>query len=233
MARDYSKGKIYCIKVNTEEEYLPYVGSTTKQYLSQRIEKHRGNYKQWKKGKGNFISSYILFDKYGVENCYIELLELYPCKCSEELRKKERFWFDKMNCCNKLKPFISKEENVEYDKIRKIEYNKLNPEKSKEYYVTHKEEILEKAKIYYETHKEQITEKDKIYYDKHKELILEKKKEYHQKNKEKISIQRKETYECQCGSICRKHEKARHEKSKKHQKYLTTISTHATITESS
>jgi len=190
MARDYSKGKVYCIKVNTEEEYLPYIGSTTKQYLSQRMDKHRNSFKQWKNNRRIFMSSFNLFQNYGIENCYIELLELFPCSCNEELRKKEREWFDKINCVNIKKPFISNEEIVEYHKIRNIEYNKLHPERNKKYYEKYKKQILEK-------------------------------------NKEK--------YECQCGSICRIAEKSTHEKTKKHQYYLSTIGTlcSTTVTETS
>ena len=178
MARNYQQAKIYCIKVNTDDMYLPYVGSSCKRLLSQRMNQHRQHFKQWKNGKYHFVSSFTLFEKFGIENCYIELIELFPCNCNDELRKKEREHIDKIECVNIIKkPFRTMEEKIEDDKICK--------------------------------------------------------RKYEEKSKEKISIQRKETCECPCGSICRKHEKARHEKSKKHQKYLTTISTHATITESS
>jgi hypothetical protein len=189
MARDYSKGKVYMIR-SKDEDCVPYVGSTTKQYLSQRIEKHHSNYKNWKKNGKGFMSSFTLFEKYEFKNCYIELLELCPCKSIEELLKKEREWFDKLNCVNIVKPFISKEEMVEYFKI---------------YQQEHKEQIAEKAKIYQQEHKEQIAEK------------------------------MKEKYECPCGSICRKSDKARHERSLKHQDYLSTIGTlcSTTVTETS
>ena len=160
MARDYSKGKIYKIMVNTEEEYLPYVGSTTKQYLSQRMDFHRKSYKNWKKGN-SFTSSFTLFEKFGIENCFIELLELCPCSCSEELRKKEREWFDKLECCNQIKPLRLEEEKKEYHK----EYRKDNREElnqyQKEYYEENKEQIAEYYKEYYEANKEQIAEKKK------------------------------------------------------------------------
>ena len=56
----------------------------------------------------------------------------------------------------------------------------------------------------------------KEYYEANKEKILEKKKEHYEANKEKIS----EKYTCDCGSIIQKQEKSRHEKSKKHLKFL-------------
>jgi hypothetical protein len=61
MARDYQQAKIYCIKVNTEEEYLPYVGSSCKRLLSQRMNQHRQDFDKWKKGKYGFLSSFTCF----------------------------------------------------------------------------------------------------------------------------------------------------------------------------
>ena len=68
---NYENGKIYKI-----ESYLGdkiYIGSTSKQYLSQRMDTHRSNYKKWKKGKASSITSFQIFEKYGIENCSIVL----------------------------------------------------------------------------------------------------------------------------------------------------------------
>jgi hypothetical protein len=204
-SKDYSKGKVYMIR-SKDEDCVPYVGSTTKQYLSQRMDKHRSGYKQWKKNpeKYDFLSSFTLFEKFGIQNCFIELIELFPCKCNDELRKKEREWFNKLNCVNIDRPFVTKEESLE--RIKKWIQN--NPEKRKE-----------TQKIYTQIHKEEYKE----YVENHKEHIAEYKSNYYQKNKEEISEKGKETYECPCGSICRKVAKARHERSKKHQEYLTKL----------
>jgi len=205
---DYSKGKIYKIVVNTEEEYKPYVGSTC-QELSQRMTDHRSSHKNWKEGKIKVkIASYDLFDKFGIENCQIILLEEYPCDSKMKLLQKEREWFDKIECCNKKKPFISKEEIIE---------------QMKEYYEDHKEEILEQRKIYREEHKEQITEYKKEWYETNKEEIAEQRKEYRQANKEQITEKGKEKFECDCGSICRKSDKAKHKRSFKHQNFLSSL----------
>jgi len=192
MAKDYQQAKIYCIKVNTDNEYLPYVGSSCKRLLSQRMNQHRDDYKKWKNGKYGFLSSFTLFEKYGVQNCYIELIESFPCNTSDELRKKEREHIEKQKCVNIVKkPFRTIEEEIIYKK----NWNKNNNSYVEKYQKEHKEEITEYKSNYY------------------------------QKNKEEISEKGKETYECPCGSICRKVAKARHERSIKHQKYLTTIGT--------
>ena len=78
---DYQQSKIYKI-VDLNEEMV-YVGSTTAS-LSKRMAGHRGDYK-----KKNYVSSHDIFDKYGIENCKILLLENYPCSNREELHKRE------------------------------------------------------------------------------------------------------------------------------------------------
>ena len=71
--KDYSKGKIYKIEPICEhDEEEIYIGSTTKDYLSQRMVKHKSTYQQWKKGQQPYmVSIYKLFDKYGFKNCNI------------------------------------------------------------------------------------------------------------------------------------------------------------------
>ena len=223
--RDYSKGKIYKIVVDTEEIYLPYVGSTI-QGLAERMGGHRRNYKKWKNG-GRKCSSFDLFDKFGIENCKIILLEEFSCENISQLLMQERKWFDKMECCNQNKPFISKEEITEYQKEYQKEYRdehkKEFVEYFKIYYDTHKEQIAEQQKIYRDEHKEIIAKKDKIYYEQHKEQILEKVKIYQQKHKEQIAEKAKEKFECPCKSICRLSNKSQHERTKKHQNYLSSL----------
>jgi hypothetical protein len=95
----YQNGKVYKIEPLNGEEGDIYVGSTAKQYLSQRMTKHRELYKLWKKGKGGAnMSSYHLFDKYGIENCSIMLLETYPCNSKDELRGREGFHMRNLEC---------------------------------------------------------------------------------------------------------------------------------------
>ena len=54
------------------------------------------------------------------------------------------------------------------------------------------------------------------YYIKNKDKILE-------KNKERKYIKSKEKYNCDCGSILRKVDKKRHERTKKHQNYILSL----------
>jgi mRNA degradation ribonuclease J1/J2 len=219
---DYSKGKIYKIVVDTEEQYKPYVGSSC-QELSQRMTDHRENYKAWKKNKQTCCNSYDLFDRFGVENCKIILLEEYSCDSRMKLLMKEREWFDKMECCNKCRPYISKEERINYNKELCNQNMEQIIKYKKEWYESNKEHVSERGKIYRDEHKEELAEKKKEYAQINKEKIAEKAKEWREANKEQIAEKGKEKFECNCGSICRLSDKSRHERSLKHQEYLSSL----------
>ena len=86
----YNQSKIYKIEPITEhEEHEIYIGSTTKKYLSQRLQQHKSSYKKYLIDSINKYSIYDLFNKYGVENFNIYLLENYNCNDINELRAKE------------------------------------------------------------------------------------------------------------------------------------------------
>jgi len=159
MTRNYSKGKIYKIVADTEEEYAPYIGSTTKEYLSQRLAFHRYSYNYWKKYGKSKIHSFDLFERFGVEKCSIILIEKYPCDSRDQLISRERYWFDNIKNCNKIRPKITGDEEKEWDKkyylkqlendseFNKKKYEKtvmLNPNDNKERYQKRREKVLEK-----------------------------------------------------------------------------------------
>jgi ribosome-interacting GTPase 1 len=214
---NYSKGKIYKIVANTDEEYKPYVGSSC-QTLCQRMAEHRCKYKNWKKGEKNY-SSFDLFDKFGIENCKIILLEEYPCDSIIQLLQKEREWFEKIECCNKRIPIRSMEEKEQFAERMKIQYEankeiisekrkiqykankEIISEKQKIYRNQNKEIIAERMKIYRNQNKEIIAEKKKIQYEANKEIIAEKRKIQYEANKEIIAEKKKEIFTCFCGSI--------------------------------
>ena len=113
--------------------------------------------------------------------------------------------------------FIDDEKYKSYLLNNKLKKNKEQLEKKKKYNEANKEKISEKKKKYNEANKEKISEKRKEYNEANKEKISEKKKKYNEANKEKISEKRKEKVRCECGSILRKSDMSRHQKSKKHQ----------------
>ena len=155
---DYSKTKIYKIESHLGDKI--YVGSTAKHYLSQRFQQHKNDYKKWKQTNVKKITSFDVFDLYGIDNCKIVLIEDYPCTSKDQKNAKEGHYIKELNCVNKVIPGRTK----------------------KEYYEDNKKQIKE----YYEDNKKQIIEYQKEYRQDNKDIIAERKKEYRQDNKEKI-----------------------------------------------
>jgi uncharacterized protein YeaO (DUF488 family) len=181
----YENGKIYKIVDNTNDNI--YIGSTCKK-LCQRIASHRSAYKIFLKGKATYTTSFEIL-KNG--NYDIILIENYPCKSKEELNKRERYYIETINCCNKIIPTRTMKE-----------WNEDNKDKMKEYY-------REYQKEYHKENKEKLLEYQKDYLKENKEQILE----YQRKH-------RKEKINCICGSSICKGDKAKHEKTKKHTDYI-------------
>lgn len=159
MTNIYSNSKIYKIEpICDHEENEIYIGSTTKKYLSQRMNNHRHNYKAWKNNTGFKTSSFILFDKYGVDNCKIYLLETVNVNSRDELRAIEGNYIKTLPCINRcvagrtqfesMREFILSNPNYfqEYSKkYREVNSDKIKINK-KEYYKTNRNLILIKQK---------------------------------------------------------------------------------------
>jgi hypothetical protein len=162
----YQNGKIYKIEALNGEEGDIYIGSTTQPYLSSRMNQHRCFYT---KNKNNCKSS-LLFDKYGVENCNIILIESINAKNKMELHQREAHYIKTLKCVNKAIPLRTdseyRKDNRDSINFKKNEYRKKNKEennnKDMQYYFENKEIILEKRKKRYETNKEAILEKAKL-----------------------------------------------------------------------
>jgi vacuolar-type H+-ATPase subunit H len=185
---NYSNGKIYKIYPITGEDEC-YIGSTTTP-LCNRYAEHKKRY------NNDTIreNSKILFNKYGIENCKIELLELCPCDTKEQLHAREAYHIRNNNCVNKNIPNRTR----------------------KEYREDNKETIAKRKKTYREDNKEVIAEKRKQYRDNNKEIIAKRRKKYREANKKTISEKGKITVKCICGSEVRKDNLARHKKTKHH-----------------
>ena len=176
---DYSLGKIYMVypRVENVEEGDVYYGSTT-QSLSRRMAEHRG--------KSNCK---FLFDKYGVKNCFIELIEEYPCGSKEELCKKEGEHIRANKCINK---------NIAGRTIK---------EWQKEHYIENRDKIREQYKEYYIENSDKILEQKKEYRIKNRDKLKEKRIE----NSDKIKEQYKQKARCprcnkeMCKYVIRRH----------------------------
>lgn len=137
-------GRVYKITSCKGDEI--YVGSTT-QILSQRFYEHKYEYTSKRRGKKN--SNWDLFDKYGVENCKIELIKEYEVVDRQHLDAYEQLWISKLKCINYKNSF-----EIPYLWDRK---------KKKEYTEKHKERITEYQKEYKKTHRQENIEYQKEY----------------------------------------------------------------------
>jgi len=226
---NYNNGKIY--KIESSLGNMVYYGSTTKQYLSQRMTTHRSDYNKWLNGKHGLVMAFKLFEEYGIENCKIILVENCPCESKDELSSKEAYYIRNFECVNKNVPgrtgkqyrednkdkiaeYTKEYREVNKDKIK--EYREVNKDKIKEYYEDNKNKILEYAKEYREVNKDKM----KQYREDNKDKIAEYAKEYREVNKERISERDKIKHTCICGSCIRKSDKSKHERTKKHIKFL-------------
>ena len=120
----FNEGKIYQIIDHTGEN-KPYVGSTI-QRLKKRLNGHE---RDSMNPVVNCASKPLILNN----NYEIQLIENFPCNSFIELRQREQYHMDNMECCNKSRAYTSKEQVAE---------NK------KKYYDTNKDELLEKKRTY-------------------------------------------------------------------------------------
>jgi hypothetical protein len=194
---NYTNGKVYKIEPTCEmlDEGDIYIGSTTKMYLSQRMDSHRTQYKQWKKGSktSKKIYSFNVFDKYGLENCKITLLEICSCNSKDELLSRESHYIKTLKCVNKNIPLRTNSEWIEDNKERylntKLIYRETNREEISARGKKRREEdtYKTKRKIYLENNKDKIAEQKKLYQIANKVKIAEYRKLYDEKKREKIN----------------------------------------------
>ena len=164
---NYVNGKIYKIESTLGDKI--YIGSTTKAQLSMRMSKHRSQYNSWKAGKDCNMTSFQIFEEYGLENCKIVLLENCPCETKDQLSAREAHYIKTLTCVNKNIPLRT----------------------HKEYREDNREVRLVKKKKYYEANKEVILEKSKEYHKANKEAISAYKKKWSEANRDKINEQKR------------------------------------------
>lgn len=91
------------------------------------------------------MRSFILFERFGINNCKIELVEEFSCKSKEQLSQREGFYIKNVDCINRNIPLQTRNE----------------------YYKRNKTKLDNYTQIYREMHKEQVNE------NKNKEVICE------------------------------------------------------------
>jgi hypothetical protein len=153
---NYQNGKIYTIRSHLTDEI--YIGSTANS-LSKRLNDHKSNFKYWKTGKRDYITSFKIIE-FG--DAYIELLENYACADKNELNRREGELIRSTDCVNKF----------------------IAGRTQKEYYVDNKETILAQKKQYHQDNRDTILAQKKQYQQDNKEKYLAYQKQHYEKNKE-------------------------------------------------
>lgn len=160
---DYQNGKIYQI---VGPDGSKYIGSTT-QDIKKRLIAHKSRYKSWKDGKYKYmITCFKLFEEFGVENCKVELFELYPCETKNELETREGEIIKSIDCVNKVVAGRNKG-------IWREENNEMLKEYWKQYYTDNIDKYRQRNKRQHENNKEYNKERHRKYYEKNKEKINE------------------------------------------------------------
>ncbi len=154
---NYQNGKIY--KIEDVGGNMCYIGSTTKEHLAQRMAEHQKGFRPWQKtGNGGNYTAFRFFEKYGVENCIIILVILYPCNSKDELTKQEAQYIRNTHCINTVIPDRTA---AEYGAM----YYQENKEELDKYKMEHRAQNLDAILL-----------RDRNYYHKNKETIKEKKR---------------------------------------------------------
>ena len=141
--KDYSQGKIYCIRNSISDDI--YIGSTC-QSLSQRMAQHRLD-KRREKHQNRSI--YKLMNEVDDDNVfYIELVEDYPCENHYQLRKRGG------ELKREMKPTLNKQIECRTAKEYQTTYREYFNQYKKKYYIENKEYLNECNRQNYEKNRE-------------------------------------------------------------------------------
>ena len=186
MAQDFSKGKIY--KITNDYNDDVYIGSTC-DTLVKRFSAHKSaaNVKE----KQN-VPLYKLMKEIGTERFCIYLIEDYPCTNKYELRQQEGYHIRELATLNKKIEGRDKKEYYNDNAEKIVEYQK-------QYRIDNAEKIAAKKKQYHIDNTEKIQQYQKQYHKQYKidnaEKIAAQQKQYQIDNAEKIAARKKEAYQ--------------------------------------
>ena len=88
-----------------------------------------------------------IFQKYGIENVKIILIQNYPCESKKELEAEEAKYIRNHKCVNRIIPGRCKQEYCEDNKEKLKEYRETNKERKQEYDKTYRKENYEAIKV--------------------------------------------------------------------------------------
>ena len=187
---NYQNTKIYIIRSrNTNKVYVGATAST----LVKRFSQHNS---EFAKGKNKTRARQVL--EHG--DCYIELLEKYPCLDKDESNAREKYW---------MRQFDEQRVNCQLPGRTKAEW-----------YQDNREVELEKNKRYRQNNKQKCNEQSRQWYENNKQKCNEQSRQWYENNKQRFNKQRNQRFECLCGSQCTHANRARHMKTIKHRTWV-------------
>ena len=96
MTNSFYYSQLYIITDNTNNK-KKFIGSTTLESLNKRLCDHRRRFTRYQLNKGPYTIDFEIIKN----NDYkIEFLERYKCDSRKELRQRELYWIDKIECIN-------------------------------------------------------------------------------------------------------------------------------------
>ena len=157
----YNDGKIY--KIVAYETDDVYIGSTTTS-LKTRYSVHKSNFKCWTNTKKRYCSSAKMFERHGLDNCKIELIENCVCNNRNELEGREAHFVEEYDdsCVNSNKPCRTK---AQYYVDNRDKIKEHQTQYSAQYYTDNKNKIAARIKQYQDNNKNKIAAYKKIKFD--------------------------------------------------------------------
>lgn len=131
----------------------------------------------------------------GIDNFYIELIELYPCQTKDELRAREGFFKREMATLNTKVAGRTKaeyyKENKDQIAIVNTAYNDTHSEKMQQYYKQYREEHKDQQKEYMRKYQESHREHIKQYKEQTKEHKQEYQRKYIESHREELEARKR------------------------------------------
>ena len=173
-----------------------YIGSTTN--YKRRIICHRSNCNNINCKEYNYKVYKFIRENDGFDKWQFEILEELDCT-KKELNETEGIFIEMFNSTLNIR----------------IEGRSI-----KEYYIANIDKIREQGKQNYIANKDKIKEQRKQYRKLNKDKLKEQEKQYRELNKDKINERERTKINCICGSSINKGDKARHERTIKHNEFI-------------
>ena len=209
--------KIVCKDLNVKECY---VGHTTN-FKNRKSEHKRRCETANARGHNLYVYCFIRANG-GWKNWDMILLQTVSCKDGLHARQQEREFIEReYSMLNQDRPYITETERKETKRQWMLDNTDSVKASQARYYEENKELVKARAKKHYEENRETKLEYQHRYAETNKDRIQERVRKYRINNRETIIQRAYQRLTCECGGVFMRQGKSRHERTKKHQEYLS------------